>query len=67
MHERHNALKHTTLITLTVLALFSALVPAHAQEQKPKMVHGRYLITEHWERAAMRGRYAKYRPKFYAR
>jgi hypothetical protein len=41
-------MKHTTLIiTLTVLALFSALVPAHAQEQKPRMVHdAEYYVLE---------------------
>jgi hypothetical protein len=47
MHERHNALKHPTLIVLTVLALFSALVPAHAQEHKRRTVHdAEYYILE---------------------
>jgi len=42
-------MKQTTLIALAVIwiALFSALVPAHAQEQKPKIVHdAEYYILD---------------------
>ena len=40
-------MKRTTLITLATIAFFSTLVPAQAQEQKPKFVHdAEYYILE---------------------
>jgi hypothetical protein len=46
MKERET-MKQMTRITLAVIALFSALVPAHAQEQKPRIVHdAEYYILE---------------------
>ncbi len=45
--RRLKTVKQPALITLAVIALTSTLVPAHAQEQKPKIVHdAEYYILE---------------------